>query len=110
MISDNLDGARSTMADLENRLNKLSDGKFFGGCYSRGLETYTVGEIKRLCKEVASPEFMEALKESAQAHRDFYCDYNKRLTLRWAKPNQSSSEYNIRRICEWLGIPDRRGT
>ena len=101
---------RSTSHDLENRLNKLSHGKFFGDCYSRGLETYTVGEIKRLCKEVGTARFMEALKECARAHRDFYCEYNKRLTLRWAKQNTSSSEYNIRRICDWLGIPDRRGS
>lgn len=96
----------SRIAALEKRLNELSKGKFNGGAYSRGLSTCKVAEVKALCKEFPNDKFRAALTECTILQRDFWLQYNNRKTLRWARsPNMNPSEFNIRRICEWLGIP-----
>jgi hypothetical protein len=96
------DAMRHRMADLEVRLNELSDGKFYGEFAGRGLETYRISQIKHLAK-TCSPEFMQGLREAVILHRDFYTSYMGLVDLLDVK--QDDSCFNIARMCQWLGLP-----
>jgi len=102
MADPKWDVMRHRMADLEARLNELSEGKFYGDYAARGLETYRLFEMKHLAK-TCSPEFMQVLRDAVILHRDFYIGYMELVDLLDAK--QDVSCFNIARMCQWLGIP-----
>ena len=96
-----LNEKRRKLASLEEELNRLSNGLFFGEFAHRGLETYTISEIKRLTKQVGNPVFKEKLREAVEEHISFYSEYYGKLTPQIAK---STSVNNILKMAKWLNI------
>jgi len=93
------------MTQLEERMNLLSKGRFFGGFTSRGLETYTMTEIRTLAHGLASPAFMKALRDNVVLHRDFYLKQYRVRSLTRIPAGQDTCAANIAAMCRWLDIP-----
>jgi hypothetical protein len=93
-------------------MNRISRGQFFSDATLRGLETYTVTEIRKLAHSLTSPAFMNALRESVILHRDFYLAYYRGWAVKSlldVPAAQDISVHNIAAMCRWLGIPPTRG-
>jgi len=103
-----LDPLRARLHDLDEKLNELSKGLFYGEFALWSLECHKAIEMRRLAKKLDSAEFMDTLKEAVRLSRDFYLRYNEIETLSDISENQDSSMHNIAMMCKWLGIrPDR---
>lgn len=96
------------MHDLEEGLNELTNGEFYGGAVGRGLETFKVTELRRLAKKHDSPEFKEILYKAVFLHKGFY----ERVSRGDNPPVPLTDEYfkgdisvqNISSHCRRLGI------
>lgn len=61
------------MHQLEEKLNEMTNGEFYGFCASRGVETFTVKEISYLVLKY--PNIRDVLGECIAKHREFYEKY-----------------------------------
>jgi len=78
----------------------------FGFEKNRGLETYSVKEIKDLAKRNNySENFFKALRECLNKHMDFYVKVHGLREFRIIKENQSME--NIRKLQTWLMSPTK---
>ena len=96
------DKQRSVMHRLEEKLNELTKGEFFGFCASRGLETFTISEIKALYWKHYSPEFDEVLRKCIREHKEFYETYHGCLLDDESLKSDSSAQ-NILIMWKWKG-------
>ena len=96
------DKQRSVMHRLEEKLNELTKGEFFGFCASRGLETFTISEIKALYWKHYSPEFDEVLRKCIREHKEFYENYHGCLLDDESLKSDSSAQ-NILVMWKWKG-------
>jgi len=71
--SVNWDKVRDKLNKLEDKLNELTNGEFYGDFAVRGLETYKVREVGRLLAKY--PLIREVLRECIIAHIEFYESY-----------------------------------
>jgi len=91
-----LDPLRKRLWELHGRLNELSGGLIA----HRGISTFTLRELRRLTKQVDSPDFMEVLRLTAREELKFYV----RLRRGLDRLLEDRSLRPFLRICRWLGI------
>lgn len=69
-----LDPLRNQMSELEQRLNKMTKGDFYGEFAARGLETMTVDELKPILRK--HPQIYPLLRKAVKLHWKFYVQMN----------------------------------
>ena len=106
--SDGLAPLCRQMRDLDEKINELTNGEFYGGCALRGLETFKVTELRKLAKKHDYQELKEILRKAIFLHKAFYerCSRgdNPPLPLTDEFHRGSTSVQNISSQCRWLGI------
>jgi len=70
---EELDKLREEMHLLEEKLNEMTHGEFYGSCAARGLETYKIKEMERLVSKF--PQIRDTLREYIAKHVEFYEKY-----------------------------------
>lgn len=106
---DGLNPMRTEMHLLEEKINKLTNGKFYGDFTGVGLECTKVSTIKKIVKDQASPELEKTVHRCVLLHKGFY----ERLHTQYSKSpilltdeflKNDSCVQNIIAQCRWLGI------
>jgi hypothetical protein len=70
---EEIDKLREEMHQLEEKLNELTHGEFYGPYALRGLEAFKVKEIQLLVLKY--PDIRDVLGECILKHREFYEKY-----------------------------------
>jgi len=98
-LNEYLDRLRTELLSLENELQK------FGFERNRGLETYSMREIRKLAeKNKYSKNFMMALRECLDKHMGFYSILHGLDRFKPVKENAATG--NVWKISKWMNPPD----
>ena len=105
--------SRSQQEEVEKLREELrlreKEMQKFGFEKGRGLETYSIKEIKDLAKtNNYSKSFLKALQESLNKHLEFYTKIHNLREFRLIKENQSME--NIWKLQTWLARPPKKMT
>lgn len=98
-------GFKTVLWQVEEELNKLTKGEFYGDFAAVGIECSTVTDWRKLLKKY--PEVKEKLREAVRLHKGFY-----EHCLGGGKPiaevvidrKGCECEQNIERLSRWLGL------